>query len=1161
MGLKRRGTGRRPVLNLSDKQDTSRRTWQTKYQQICADHMIKNGVRAGSPMQVKEAKEKSVVQQNCLPVSASDSAMAATKNPLVRMLGQYNSDSDEDGEETERNKTSSAEKDGRLDAVVEDFMREVQAVVPEPVKGVEKESEALPQEAEVSESDAWQQCYDHSSGYVYFWNVITNEVSWEPPPGYDTEMLQPYSSLDASQAIGGVAMSADYSHVPPVTPEQSMVSQQIMPGVPLPHVMPGVPTAAAAAVSSAYALKMPYGMPGVGHAQALVGQVMHPGYPAAPAQVPPHHQAYLQLKQKSTSKLKVPGLEDEEDEEDPYRPSSKATTSSAGRQAGGRQHASLQAASDAQIPSSNDTEGSYDGKIEMITSFSQDSDDEEELSSSSVEKARPPPKRRKGDAVTINSHPTLTQPTPPTVDVARAKPGPSEGPAGSSTVPKAIHPLIGSVGSNISCSSSGMLAKDTTSVADHGKVASKSEVPQRLESSKETVLFPSAETWANERGLEEKQDVAKSDGSTEVDKLPAAKMPATGKEERKPPPLSLIAAYGAEDSDDEDVERHKESKSQGARVADKSAKPLFPIGVDEDEEMLDSRAFRRKRRLQVGSTSKARVGNPSAEKNGGGEGSGRQGSAVENMAKLAHLWSDRESREEGGERRGLGFGGSGSAEHATPVEEGQTSKRQKKAGLIAFVKAETINLPPSAEHDDFEKKIDPSVEKICQDLADKVEFLQEGSKDSISPVQEIAIEMQALRNAYMLGALSSNYFGTWLQEQWTALERTEEGAAPPGWVVQWCRDSKRYCYIEEATGKVEWSYPLVDSEGMSREEEHDPSGLHPSAWSKHKLWETNRMEIAKEEDLKPLGLASEVAANMLHHHNPPLPPPTLQSPPPPPPSTPPPPPPPPPSPPPPPPPPPPPSTPPPPPPLDPLELAQPLPPGVEAPLVPYAPAAELPGSAGNVATTEKDPPGEAPTPSPPHWSPESPKVTDWGARKTKAKAAQAIVAPVVPPVVVTQVPLDVVTVAPAVLIPEVATFPSTHHTIAKPPARADSLTAAIDSFYSDIAMISEPIMEASSEADVQRGTGPSSNARPISPTPLASSHPPDTKPKDPYGQDVPSAVVPMSEPAKPKKKKQPKLAPALSLKKKSVSTLVAKWQQVQEDVWREEMKESSGERP
>jgi hypothetical protein len=31
---------------------------------------------------------------------------------------------------------------------------------------------------------AWQECYDENSGYIYYWNVETNAVTWEMPPEY-----------------------------------------------------------------------------------------------------------------------------------------------------------------------------------------------------------------------------------------------------------------------------------------------------------------------------------------------------------------------------------------------------------------------------------------------------------------------------------------------------------------------------------------------------------------------------------------------------------------------------------------------------------------------------------------------------------------------------------------------------------------------------------------------------------------------------------------------------------------------------------------------------------------------------------------------------------------------------------------------------------------
>ena len=31
---------------------------------------------------------------------------------------------------------------------------------------------------------AWQQLYDPNTGYPYYWNTLTNEITWEPPSDY-----------------------------------------------------------------------------------------------------------------------------------------------------------------------------------------------------------------------------------------------------------------------------------------------------------------------------------------------------------------------------------------------------------------------------------------------------------------------------------------------------------------------------------------------------------------------------------------------------------------------------------------------------------------------------------------------------------------------------------------------------------------------------------------------------------------------------------------------------------------------------------------------------------------------------------------------------------------------------------------------------------------
>ena len=74
---------------------------------------------------------------------------------------------------------------------------------------------------------AWQECYDENSGYIYYWNVETNAVTWEMPPEYQayiasaTSMQAQHWMMDQSvgmvsvmptqhQMMGHAAMSKPY---------------------------------------------------------------------------------------------------------------------------------------------------------------------------------------------------------------------------------------------------------------------------------------------------------------------------------------------------------------------------------------------------------------------------------------------------------------------------------------------------------------------------------------------------------------------------------------------------------------------------------------------------------------------------------------------------------------------------------------------------------------------------------------------------------------------------------------------------------------------------------------------------------------------------------------------------------------------------------------
>lgn len=101
-------------------------------------------------------------------------------NPLSGLLGNYNSDSD--NEETNQKSNST------LDAKVEDFLKEIHSISAEGSNHpygtsniIQPNKHSLEETLYPPSVTAWQQCYDHNSGYPYYWNTETNEVTWEMP--------------------------------------------------------------------------------------------------------------------------------------------------------------------------------------------------------------------------------------------------------------------------------------------------------------------------------------------------------------------------------------------------------------------------------------------------------------------------------------------------------------------------------------------------------------------------------------------------------------------------------------------------------------------------------------------------------------------------------------------------------------------------------------------------------------------------------------------------------------------------------------------------------------------------------------------------------------------------------------------------------------------
>ncbi|CAH4036748.1 unnamed protein product [Pieris brassicae] len=148
------------------------------------------------------------------------------------------------------------------------------------------------------------------------------------------------------------------------------------------------------------------------------------------------------------------------------------------------------------------------------------------------------------------------------------------------------------------------------------------------------------------------------------------------------------------------------------------------------------------------------------------------------------------------ERTGLGFGKDEAA-------EGGTAKDAINYGNgLSFTRGEVLN----------EK------DEVLDDLAELVEaklkYLSQVQPSSLTPLQEMTVQMQTLVSAFRSGALTATYWRRWVESAARALTSHELRAAPAGWLCIFQRSEARYSYKREADGFVQWEYPAVASTDM-----------------------------------------------------------------------------------------------------------------------------------------------------------------------------------------------------------------------------------------------------------------------------------------------------------------------------------------------------------
>ncbi|XP_053989437.1 formin-binding protein 4-like isoform X1 [Hylaeus volcanicus] len=129
---------------------------------------------------------------------------------------------------------------------------------------------------------------------------------------------------------------------------------------------------------------------------------------------------------------------------------------------------------------------------------------------------------------------------------------------------------------------------------------------------------------------------------------------------------------------------------------------------------------------------------------------------------------------------------------------------------------ELTNTPSEPPADSKEDEVE--VNQLSQIVLEKLKFLSEG-KPTVSPVQMMLIQLQTLFVAWEGGCLEKSYLSRWLTDTSHELERLEQDAAPPGWLCQWDRSHKRYYYQNTTTGITQWTYPDTGIAGGAEEME------------------------------------------------------------------------------------------------------------------------------------------------------------------------------------------------------------------------------------------------------------------------------------------------------------------------------------------------------
>ncbi|XP_015609403.1 formin-binding protein 4 isoform X2 [Cephus cinctus] len=777
---------RRPVLDINGEQsDSPRRRWQNKYQQIAVDHPEQNGLPS---------------------------------NPLVNLLGQYNSDS-----ETEDTKQDS----NKLDDQVNDFFKEIQLIAPEQPKpnmmdkfdGIKSTPQKLVPNTNRQQT-LWQECFDESTGYPYYWHTETNEVTWEMP--VEMRLLRENTQESTTRVLHAMQWANFSSNTypqPQTNIPEGMIPKEVV----------------------------------ARNRNRQVG-----------SQRDQPQKLHIEQESPTKSGLKDNDLDDgkiemitsfgndesesdESDIESKTRERSKETVSVKMRPKPASANTHLISNKKVEDVSKNLKIGPAlpPGIVPMVhgpenaslkvrrdnaRQSRSESNDESEVKHSETHnvqnlvsnedsmKASLKSEIREIDiSQYLKSQAKVSQ-----SDVLQYTEAPNKDKYVNSVHFHADIDITMELEEKTNNTSSLVKSEIKVPVTPEKEIkfslvagySDDSDVEEEISPKKSTItpLFPSVE-YQQDKGIltTSSENSCSNDGVT---KKIETKHSETGNaciyEYKNESTEKLLKENGESQEMNVELDTGKvESlESEEAHLAKTESELPKPNKFLENLE-TPAKAFQRKKRIAFDVT-------PNKTKS-----LDAQNAATSKPEAISTPFPTLISTDN--DRHGLGFQKElRSVDHHELIET--SNEQQEKSNTsttksgISFVKGETINV----KEEDSEKNKEiielnkQNLKCLTETIMEKLKFLSEGSHTA-SAVQVMAIQLQTLLGAWEAGDLKENYLHNWLTGTSRELGRLEQAAAPSGWDCQWDRSHKRYYYRNSTSGETQWTYPEADVIGGTEE--------------------------------------------------------------------------------------------------------------------------------------------------------------------------------------------------------------------------------------------------------------------------------------------------------------------------------------------------------